>query len=140
MGYLTFNTWSNRVVIISSQGYFNSVQYRDGHISTCSIKTIVIYFYCVYCVFSYRYSLFIYCCFIINRCCSFILFMPNSIHSLFDFCSFFIVQKRKDSILILDCIPGISILRTTSSMLVNKSYSRLHRLCLRIGAKDLLRS
>ncbi len=36
MGYLTLNTWSNRVVSISSviTRYFNPVQYRDGHIST----------------------------------------------------------------------------------------------------------
>ncbi len=37
MGYLTINTRSNRVVIISSvitRILFNSVQCRDGHIST----------------------------------------------------------------------------------------------------------
>ncbi len=31
------------------------------------------------------------------------------IYSLFDFCSLFVVQQ-KDSLLILDCIPGILIL------------------------------
>jgi hypothetical protein len=37
MGYLTINTWSDRVVIISpviTRIFFNSVQWRDGHIST----------------------------------------------------------------------------------------------------------
>jgi hypothetical protein len=41
MGYLTINTQSNRVVIISSvitRIFFNPVQCLGGHISTCSNK------------------------------------------------------------------------------------------------------
>jgi hypothetical protein len=41
MGYLTINTQSNRVVIISSvitRIFFNSVQCLDGHILTCFNK------------------------------------------------------------------------------------------------------
>ncbi len=41
MGYLTINTQSNRVVIISSvitRIFLNSVQCLDGHISTCFNK------------------------------------------------------------------------------------------------------
>ncbi len=52
MDYLTFNTRSNRVVIISSvitKIFFNPVQYRDGHISTCLIRTLVIYLCYAYC-------------------------------------------------------------------------------------------
>ncbi len=63
--------------------------------------------------------------------------------------------KRKDSIVILDCIPGISILlyknpfnhctcctRNTITIYANQqtSYIRPHRLCLIIGARGLLRS
>jgi Ca2+/Na+ antiporter len=49
MGYLTIYTRSNRVVIISSvitRIFFNSVQCLDGHLSTYSINTLVIYLCC----------------------------------------------------------------------------------------------
>jgi hypothetical protein len=57
----------------------------------------------------------------------------------------FIVQKGKDSILILDSIPGISILlyplyKNTITIYASQetSYIRLHRLCLSIGVSGLL--
>ncbi len=42
---LTINTRSNRVASVSSiiKGYFNPVQMLDSHISTYSIKKLVIY-------------------------------------------------------------------------------------------------
>ncbi len=130
-----------QLLVPLSPGYFNSEQYRDSHISTCLIKTHVIYLYCVYghcasygyLLFVYRYSLFIYLC-------SLSIVIINLFHALFDFhsscCSTFVLlrlfcfslfivhcSKEKLFILILDCIPGISILRTTSSMWVNKYHT-----------------
>ncbi len=68
-----------------------------------------------------------------------------SFDSLLFIHSLFIVQKGKDSILILDSIPGISILlyplyKNTITIYASQetSYIRLHRLCLSIGASGLL--
>ncbi len=87
------------------------MQYWDGHTSTYSIKTLVIYLYCAYCA---RAS---YCvCYLFIVACylslPFIYFVHCSIliYSLFDFCFIVCCSKEKDSILILDCIPGISIM------------------------------
>ncbi len=86
------------------------MQYRDGHISTYSIKTLVIYLYCVYCacaslivfVIYYFCLLFIV---IVHLFCS--LFYSH--RSLFEFCFIVRCSKEKNSILILNCILGISI-------------------------------
>jgi hypothetical protein len=120
MGCLTFNTQSNRVVIISSviTRYFNPVQCRDGHISTCLIKTLVNYLYCAYCalcqlLFNICLSLSVIYLFVlvIRHCCSFILFIVRLfIHVVIQFQSFrlfaFIVfcAKQNGSILILDYV------------------------------------
>ncbi len=142
MGYLTINIWSKRVVIISSviTKIFNPVQYQCGHISTYFNKDTreLQYLYCACCALCqlsihnrsslflivYRYSLFIYLCslFIIVVHLFFPLFDFYSF--CFRFCSFSILllslfvvhcSKEKSSVLILDSVPGISILRTTSS-------------------------
>jgi hypothetical protein len=60
------------------------VQNRDGHISTCLIKTLVIYIYCAYMLVPViRYSLFIYLCSFIRYWSLFILCIVR----LFIFCS-----------------------------------------------------
>ncbi len=134
------------------------MQCRDGQISTFFNKDtrnlfmLCIIFMCQLCCLLFIIVAQFY------FCCSFILFVVQfSFILLFDCCShlilllfiysLFIVQKEKDSILILDCIPGISILlyhctRTTVIIYANQysSYIRLHRLCLSIGASGLLRS
>ncbi len=77
-----------------------------------------------------RYYLFVL---VICYCCSFILFIVRLfIHLVVQFCyssillfSSFILHcsKEKSSILILDCVLGISILHTTSSIRVNKHHT-----------------
>ncbi len=133
------------------------MQYRDGNISTCLIKTLVNYLCCACCalcqlsysLFFYRYSLFIYLCslfiivFIHLFCsCSF-----SFIHcSIFVLCSLF---KRENiqfwswtvfqvfqSCCSCSSKPAYNIIYASQLT----SYSRLHRLCLSIGAKDLLLS
>jgi hypothetical protein len=109
MGYLTFNTRSNRVVIISFviiRIFFKSVQ---CHISTYFNKdTRDLFMLCIVLMCQLYY------------CCSIILFVVRLFHSSFvqlffsfDYFAFplFIVccSKKIDSILILDCIPGIYI-------------------------------
>ncbi len=62
----------------------HSVQYRDGHISTCSIKTLVIYLYCAYCALcQFLYSLFI-------NCCSLLIIVVHLFCSLLDSHLFFV--------------------------------------------------
>ncbi len=117
MGYLTINTQSNRVVIISSiitWIFLNSVHSQDGHISTYLSKRHSWFIYVVYSA----HVLVILCS--IYYCCSIILFivwLRSSFCSTFVFirssafhCSLFRCSKKKDSILTLDCIPGILIL------------------------------
>jgi hypothetical protein len=117
MGYLTVNTRSNRVVIISSitaRIFFNSVQCLDGHISTYFNKdTCDLFMLCIVLMCQLHRVVFII---VVSLFC---LLFDFPIHLLFDFCfirffcfSLFIVccSKEKYSILTLDCIPGISIL------------------------------
>ncbi len=83
----------------------------------CFVPVIIINY-----LFIIIHYLFICACYLLSF---FIYFCscPILIYSLFNFCSLFIVQKRKDSILILDCVLGISILCTTTSMRVNKHHT-----------------
>jgi hypothetical protein len=123
------------------------------------IKTLVNYLYCAYCALchlSIRYLFivvrYLFICAHYYHCRSFILFIVwLFIHSVVRFCSslipllsLFIVHcsQEKNSILILDCIPVISILRTTSSMRVNKHHTAdcTDFVLVYIGAKDLLRT
>jgi hypothetical protein len=88
------------------------MQYQDGHISTCfNKKVLVIYVYCTDACASQ--SLFMIYLFVL----SYSLLIVHLFCSLFDYlfcfrsrqffdCSLF---KRKRTILILDCVPGISI-------------------------------
>jgi hypothetical protein len=90
------------------------VQCRNDHISTFSIKTLVI----IYIVCNVYVQLIV---FIIYYCCSLFIVVVHLFCSLFDLHSFFCstsilcfsfvvhCSKEKDSILILDCSPGISI-------------------------------
>jgi hypothetical protein len=123
------------------------VQCQDCHISTCFNKdTRKLFMLCILCfvpvIYSYLfiYLLFVYCYLLFIYWCSLFIIVVHLFCSLFDFSftllfdfvrfrsssipllSLFIVHcsKEKNSILILDCIPGISILNTTSSMRVNK--------------------
>ncbi len=83
---------------------------------------------------SYLFIIICYYLFVlvICYCCSFILFIVRLFIHLVPFCyssillfSSFILHcsKEKSSILILDCVPGISILHTTSSIRVNKHHT-----------------
>ena len=116
------------------------MQCQDGHISTCLIKTLVNYLCCAYFALCqlficYRYSLpvFIYLCslFIIDIIlfCSLFDFSSTLLFDFvllrsFCFSSFFVYcSKEKSSILILDCVPGILLLRTTSFMQVDKHHT-----------------
>ncbi len=92
------------------------MQYRDGHISTCLIKTLVIYF-CAYCAcasyifiiithfFIYLYSLFVI---VVHLFCS--LFDSFCFVVRFHFINSFVLPfvvhcfKEKSSILILNCV------------------------------------
>jgi hypothetical protein len=96
-------------------------------LSICYLFIVICYLFIVIC-----YLFFIICC--LSICAlSFIYFVFNfSFTLLFDFCSpsilllsLFIVHgsKEKNSILILDCIPGILMLRTSSSMRVKKHHT-----------------
>ncbi len=117
MGCLTINTQANRVVIISTvitRIFFNSVQCLDSHISTCFNKDTLIYLFCAQCsCASYIVQYFI----TVVRLILFLvrLFRSSFGRLLFSFnyfaFSLFIVPcpKKKDLILILDCIPGILI-------------------------------
>ncbi len=95
----------------------------------CLVPVIICYlFICArYSLLSFTY--FIHCSTFYPHCCS-ILFFFNS----FVFIIHFALLKRESSILILDCIPGISILlinnctccscsSTPSSMQVNKHHT-----------------
>ncbi len=121
MGYFTVNTRSNRVVIISSvitRIFFNSVQCLDGHITTCFNKdTHDLFMLCIMLMCQLHHVVFyivvrfiIVVWFSFEFCSSFVqlLFSFDSF-AFFSICSLFIVQKRKYSILMLDCIPGILI-------------------------------
>ncbi len=131
------------------------MQQRDGHISTCFNKDTreLLTVFCAYCVCAtyIRYLVIYLFVLVICYCRSFILFIVRLLFVLL-FNSFFInsfafiiccslFQRDK-----LNSDPelcsGISILLfqyTTSSIQVNEHHtSRLHRLCLSIGAKDLL--
>ncbi len=115
------------------------MQCQDGHISTCLIKTLVNYLCCAYCalcqllfviclslslfIIFARYSTlsliyFVHCSTFHPRCGSIRFFSILLFSSFFVHCS-----REKSLILILDCVPGISILRTTSSMRVNKNHT-----------------
>ncbi len=107
--YLTNNTRSNRVVIISSvitRIVFNSVQFWMVTFKPFSKKTLMIYLCCTQCsCASYIVQYFI----TVVR----FLFVLCSTFVSFNSCSILLLQyslfKEKDSILILDCIPGILI-------------------------------
>jgi hypothetical protein len=140
MGYLTINTRSNRVVIISSVitrilltlcntgtvtfQPFNKDTHDYSYLCMCQLIVFIIYYCCL---------LFIV---VVHLFCSlFDLHLFFVRHLFFQFFAFhlFVVHcsKEKDSILILDCIPGISIplyvkccTRITSpSMQVNKHHT-----------------
>ncbi len=113
MGYLTINTRSNRVVIISSvitRIYFNSVQCLDGHISTCfNEDTRDLFMLCIILICQLYRVVFYYCCsiyFIVVRL-SF-EFCPYFVRLLFSFDSFdfslFIFRCSKEKIFSSD--PG----------------------------------
>jgi hypothetical protein len=150
MEYLTINTRSNRVVIISSvitRMFLTLCNTGTVKFQPVLIKTLVNYFYCVYCALCQLsisicssllvicLSLFVIYLFVLVDCycCSFILFIVQLfIHSVVRFCSssilllsLFVVHcsKEKSSILILDCVPGILILHTTSFMQVSKHHT-----------------
>jgi hypothetical protein len=111
MGYLTFNTRSNGVVIISSVAtkiFLSMCNTGTVTFQPISIKTIVNYFFCAYCVCAsyirYHYLLFIYLCLLF-------VIVVHLFCSLFDSCLFyflisFVVHcfKEKSSILILNCV------------------------------------
>ncbi len=90
------------------------MQCLDGHISTCFNKdTHYLFMLCIVLMCELYHVVFIIVVQFI------LLLFDFFIRLLFDFCfhsillllycSLFIVKKKKDSILILDCIPGISI-------------------------------
>jgi hypothetical protein len=88
MGYLTINTRSNRVVIISSvitRIFFNSVQCMDGHISTYFNKGSrdLFMLYTMLACQLYR-VVFYYCCSI------YFIVVQFSFEFLFVFCSTFV--------------------------------------------------
>jgi hypothetical protein len=117
--YLTINTQSNRVVIISSvitrifltlcnagRSHLNVFQYRHSWF---------IFMLCIVLVCQLHYLLFYCCsiCFVVVRLFICLLFILSSTFVSFDYfvqfnfhCSLFM---RKYFILILDCIPGILI-------------------------------
>jgi hypothetical protein len=90
----------------------------QSHFNPFNKDTRDLFMLCIVFMRQLSRALFYYCCslFIIVVCLFSSLF---NFHSLFDFCSrsilllfihsLFVVQKRKDSILILGCIPGILI-------------------------------
>ncbi len=79
------------------------MQYRDGHISTCFIKTLVIYSYCAYyalcqlsnSLFFYRYLLFIYLCSLLIIVFHLFCSCLSSFIFFLNFSSLFVVQKKK---------------------------------------------
>jgi hypothetical protein len=101
---------------------------------------IYIVYMCIVLCASYCYSLFVYHYLLFIYLCLLFIIVIHLFRSLFDFsftlCSTFVLiwffcfplfivhcSKEKSSILILDCIPGILILRTTSSMQANKHHT-----------------
>ncbi len=123
MGYLTTNTQSNRVVITSSvitRIFFNSVQCLDSQIptysnkDTCDLFILSIAFMCQ--LNRALFSLLLVLIIVVSLFCSIIRFsfVLCSTFVLFDsllsFTLHCLLFKEKDLILILDCIPGISIL------------------------------
>jgi hypothetical protein len=140
MGYLTFNTRLNRVVIISSQsqGYFNSVQYQDSHISTYSIKTLVIYLYCAYyALCQLSYSLFIYFCLllivVVNLFCSLLDF---NLFFVFTFVSLFKFKREKIqfwSWIVFQVFRSCSSTHCMCSTTVPAEQEYYHHLCKSIN-------
>jgi hypothetical protein len=125
MGYLTINTRSNRVVIISSvitRIFFNSVQCLDGHISTCFNKdTRDLFMLCIMLVCQIHRVVFYYCCSIF-------------IQVLFVFCfirffCFFIVHCSREKIFNSD--PGLYSRYFDSAVPLYKKYH--HHLCKSIN-------
>ncbi len=119
MGYFTINIRSNRVVIISSvitRIFLTLCNAWTATFQPVSIKTLMIYL-CVHSAHVPVISCSIYfCCliyFIVVRLlfefCSSLVRLFFSFNSFVFHCSLFIVQRKKNSILILDCIPSISI-------------------------------
>jgi hypothetical protein len=129
------------------------VQYRDVHISTCLIKTLVIHLYCARASYLFvivtRY-LFIFASLFVIVIHSFCLLFDYLfvLRSDFIFQRFFAFIhcspfKRENNNSDPELCSGISIMRTRYLFnIINTSqetsYSRLNRLCLSIGAKDLL--
>jgi hypothetical protein len=117
MGYLTINTRSNRVEIISSvitRIFLSSVQCLDGHISTYFNKdTCDLFMLCMVLMCQLYRAVFII---VVRLFCSLFNFYSSFVQLLFSFVfdsftfhrSMFVVQKKifnSDP----DCIPGISI-------------------------------
>jgi hypothetical protein len=154
MGYLTSNTRSNRVVIISSviTRIFKlcSIPGRS-HFILFNKDTRDLFMLCIMCL----WQLVI---FVIYYCCSLFIVIIHLFCSLFDSHSFFVqlfcfivhCSKEKIRSLTLGCIPGILIpfnhctcctrIPSPSKQFNKTSYIRLHRLCLSIRASGLLRS
>ncbi len=86
MRYLTVNTRSNRVAIISSvitRIFFNSVQFWMVTFQPISIKTLVIYlFLCKVFMCQLNHVVFYYCCSIILLLFNFIQFFSIQFHCL----------------------------------------------------------
>ncbi len=79
---------------------------------------IIRYLYICACYFHYHsFILFIVRLFH-PRCCSILFLFDSFVSSFIVHCS-----KEKTSIQILDCVPGIMIRHTTSSMRVNKHHT-----------------
>jgi uncharacterized membrane protein len=121
LDYLTFNTRSNRVAIISSvitKIFLTLCNTETVTFQPVSIKTLMIYIY-IYCAYVLVpvicYSLFIYLCSLFIICCSFIFVHCSTIYFIivyFHFSSilcFICWLKEKRTILILNLCSGISI-------------------------------
>ncbi len=125
MGYLTINTRSNRVVMISSvitRIFFNSVQCLGGHISTCFNKdTRDLFMLCIMLVCQLHRVVFYYCCSIFIK----VLFVFCFI---WFFC-IFIVHCSKEKIFNSD--PGLYSSYFDSAVPLYKKYR--HHLCKSIN-------
>jgi hypothetical protein len=101
------------------------MQVLDGHISTHSIKTLVIYSmlwimllasYCRVLLLSLLDSLFIFCLTFVQ------CIIRGDYFVRFDFIVQFSCSPSKCSVLILDCIPGILIPLNIIIKQINKHY------------------
>jgi hypothetical protein len=146
MGYLTINTRSNRVVIISSvitRIFFNSVQSLDGYISTCFNKdTHDLFMLCImlvcqlYCVDLLLFFNLFYCCLTFIQFCSSFVRLLFSFDSFASHCSLFKEKIQFWSWIVFQvfwsCCTIVQEVPSSSMQVKKTSYIRLHRLCLSI--------